>query len=92
MGLFVSSVEGRPVHRFSSGGQVLIGADRDPANPRKIIYRTDEVVEIPDAEAARYAREYARAIADGDLVAHEAKAVEAQNEEKDDAPAADEAG
>jgi hypothetical protein len=65
-GLFVSSVEGQPVHRFGSP-TILIGADRNPDEPRKIIYRTQEVVGIPRAEAQRYAREYARAIADGAL-------------------------
>lgn len=69
-GLFVSSVEGRPVTRF--GTKVLIGADRDSAEPRKIRYRPKEIVAIPHDEAHRYGREYARLIADGDLVEHKA--------------------
>lgn len=65
-GLFVSAVEGQPVHRFGSPS-ILIGADRDPQDPRKLRYRPDEVVGIPRVEAQRYAREYARAISDGAL-------------------------
>ena len=64
-GLFVSCVQGQPVTRF--GTKVLIGADRDPENRRKVRYRTKEVVAIPRSEATRYAREYARAIAEGEL-------------------------
>lgn len=69
-GLFLSSVEGQPVHRFGTnfGTKVLIGADADPENPKKIRYRTDDVIAIPHAEALRYAREYGRLIADGALV------------------------
>lgn len=69
-GLFVSCVEGQPVARF--GSKVLIGADRDPENPRKIRYRTKEIVAIPVAEASRYCREYARAIEDESLKARTA--------------------
>jgi hypothetical protein len=69
-GLFVSSVEGRPVTRF--GTKVLIGAERDSVTPRKISYRTKDIVAIPVDEAERYSREYARLISDGDLVAHTA--------------------
>ena len=69
-GLFVSSVDGRPVARF--GTKVLIGAERDPSNPRKITYRTKDIVPIPLDEAAKYSREYARHIAEGDLVEHTA--------------------
>jgi len=69
-GLFVSSVEGHPVARF--GTKTLIGADRDPDNAKKIRYRTKEIIAIPNAEADRYAREYARLINDEALVAHTA--------------------
>lgn len=69
-GLFVSSVEGRPVARF--GTKTLIGAERDPSKPRKIVYRTKDIVPIPVDEAERYSREYGRLIADGDLVKHTA--------------------
>ena len=69
-GLFVSSVDGSPVTRF--GSTVLIGADRDPTKPNKIRYRTEEIIAIPRDEAEKYAREYARLIADGALVAHTA--------------------
>jgi hypothetical protein len=65
-GLFVSSVEGHPVTRF--GSSVLLGADRDPDNPKKILYRTDAVIAIPQHEAVRYAREYNRLISEGALV------------------------
>lgn len=69
-GLFVSAVEGHPVMRF--GSSVLIGADRDPDNPRKLIYRTSDIIAIPHAEALRYGREYNRLIEDGALVARSA--------------------
>jgi len=69
-GLFVSSVEGQPVMRF--GTKVLIGADRDADEPRKIRYRTKEIVAIPKDEAHRFAREYGRLITDGSLVEHKA--------------------
>jgi hypothetical protein len=65
-GLFVSSVEGQPVHRF--GSKVLIGADADPENPKKIRYRTGDIIAIPHAEALRHAREYGRLISDGALI------------------------
>lgn len=70
-GLFVSSVEGSPCTRF--GTKVLIGADRDADEPRKIRYRTKEIVAIPTDEARRYAREYGRLITDGSLVEHKAE-------------------
>lgn len=69
-GLFVSCVDGQPCTRF--GTKVLIGADRDPTNRRKIRYRPKEIVALPHTEAQRYAREYARAIEDGSLVQHTA--------------------
>lgn len=69
-GLFVSCVEGQPVTRF--GSKVLIGADRDPANRRKVRYNPKQIVAVPNEEAQRYAREYARAIADGSLTQHTA--------------------
>mgnify|MGYP001588205219 FL=1 len=70
-GLFVSSVENQPTMRF--GTKVLIGADRDAETPRKIRYRTKEIVAIPTDEARRYAREYGRLISDGSLVEHTAE-------------------
>jgi hypothetical protein len=63
--LFVSSVDGQPCHRF--GGGVLIGAERDPAEPKKLRYNSAEVVRIPAAEARRFGREYERLISDGAL-------------------------
>ena len=69
-GLFVSCVEGKPVTRF--GTKVLIGADRDPTQPRKIRYRPKEIIAIPTDEAHRYGRDYGRLIADGELVEHTA--------------------
>jgi hypothetical protein len=72
-GLFVSSVQGRPVNRLGAiGSSVLIGASRDPDNSKKLKYRTEEIVAIPRAEVDRYAREYARLVADGDLVVRSA--------------------
>lgn len=65
-GLFVSSVEGSPVTRY--GSSVLIGAERNPDEPRKIVYHPDAVIAIPHDEAQRYAREYRRLIAEGALV------------------------
>ncbi len=69
--LFVSCVEGKPVPRF--GSKILVGADRDPAERRKIIYRPNEIVAIPVDEATRYGREYARLISDEELVEHTAE-------------------
>jgi hypothetical protein len=79
-GLFVSSVEGRPVTRF--GTKVLIGADRDPKQPNKIQYRTKDIVAIPVAEADRFAREYGRLVADGDLTAHTAEQWQQQTQHR----------
>lgn len=79
-GLFVSCVEGRPVTRF--GSKILIGADRDPSQPNKIVYRPKDIVGIPTLEVARYGREYRRLIDEGDLVSHDAKAWSAQNEQR----------
>lgn len=76
-GLFVSSVEGKPVSRFGAPG-VFIGADRDPDNPRKLRYQPERVVPIPLEEVTLYGREYARLIADGELVSRDAKAWAAQ--------------
>jgi predicted nucleic acid-binding protein len=76
-GLFVSSVEGKPVSRFGAPG-VFIGATRDPNNPRKLVYDTARVVPIPLDEARLYGREYARLIAEGELVVRDAKAWAAQ--------------
>ncbi len=77
-GLFVSAVEGKPVHRFGAPN-VLIGADRDPEEPRKIRYDTNAVVAIPKAEAQRYSREYLRLIAEGALVERSAEDFERQS-------------
>jgi hypothetical protein len=76
-GLFVSAVADKPVSRFGAPG-VFIGAERDPDNPRKLRYHIDRVVAIPLDEAQRYSREYARLIADGELVARDEKAWKAQ--------------
>ena len=67
-GLFVSCVPGNPVTRH--GTKILIGADRDPNDRRKIRYREKQIVAIPHGEALKYAREYRRSIADGSLVEH----------------------
>lgn len=75
--LFVSCVEGQPVTRY--GSRVMIGADRDPADPSQIIYRPGDVVKIPAAEAARYRREYTRQLGDGALKLRTAEDWEAQS-------------
>lgn len=81
--LYVSAVEGRPFTRL--GSKVLIGAERDPSNERKIVYRTKDIVIIPADEARRYGREYQRAIADGDLVQHDAAAQRSQHRQRTEA-------
>jgi hypothetical protein len=87
-GLFVSSVQGQPVSRFGTAGAgsggVLIGATRNPAEPRKIIYDPAVVVGIPHAEALKYAREYQRAVSDGSLTLRTAAAwTEQQNQSRE---------
>lgn len=67
----VRSVDGRPVSRY--GTRSFIGAERDSANPNKLIYATDAVVTIPRDEARLYRREYVRHLADGDLALVESK-------------------
>lgn len=67
-GLFVSAVPGQPVTRH--GTKILIGAERDPSDRRKIRYREKQIVAIPSGEAVKYAREYRRSIADGALREH----------------------
>ena len=84
-GLYVSSVEGQPVSRF--GTKVLIGAERDPETRNKIRYRTKDVVGIPTEEANRYAREYARLIADGALIERTADDYQQQQQQRSEAGA-----
>lgn len=81
-GLYVSCVQGSPVSRF--GTKILIGADRDPNEPRKVIYRTKDIVAIPIGEATRYAREYRRTIDEGELIEHTAEEWAAQREQRAD--------
>ena len=66
-GLFVrlNPEQQAPVSRF--GGRGLIGARRDPADPRKVHY-TSEVVAIPAEELRRYRHEYADAVKSGHLI------------------------
>lgn len=68
---FSSNPEGGVVSRFGTGSSTrtntLIGAYRDPKDPRRIEY-TDEVVAIPEAEFLRFRREYARAVRDKSLI------------------------
>jgi len=78
-GLYVSCVDGKPVARF--GTKILIGADRDAVERKKIRYRSKEIVAIPEGEARRYAREYARAIQEGELVARTADEWQAQQKQ-----------
>jgi len=74
-GLYLSSVEGHLVTRFGTTRRVagvpcpglLIGAERDPTDPCKVVMDTSRVVFIPDEEARAFAREYARAVREGAL-------------------------
>src|SRR5262245_41644442 len=66
--LFVSCVPGAVVTRF--GSRTYIGAHR---TMRGIEWEPDLIVAIPDDEAARYAKEYARAIRDESLVLRKAE-------------------
>lgn len=71
--LFVSSVKGSLVRRY--GTPVHIGVHVECVNPGekpllhrfKHRWREDEITALPEAEARRYAREYARAIREGAL-------------------------
>lgn len=83
-GLFVSCVEGQPVTRF--GTRVFIGAARDPANPRKLVYHPDQIIAVPHLEAQRFGREYARAILDGSLVQRSAAEWREQQRSEGGAP------
>lgn len=74
-GLFVSSVEGNPVARY--GTKVLIGAQRSGS---KVTYQPKIIIPIPVAEFRRYHREYTRAIANGSLKQHDAKAWKSQQQ------------
>lgn len=69
--LYVSSVEGRVVPRFSTvrlgKPPVLIGATRDHKDPTKIIWDTERIIGIPEAEYARFGREYNRELRGGGL-------------------------
>lgn len=69
--LYVSSVEGHAVTRFSSHKMgkrpTLIGATRDHSDPTKITWDTKRIIGIPEAEYARFGREYNREILGGGL-------------------------
>lgn len=84
-GLFVSCVPGHPVTRH--GTKILIGADRDPVERRKIRYREKEIIGITRGEALKYAREYRRSIADGSLREHTREQWLAQQEQLEQASA-----
>lgn len=75
--LFVLPVEGQPVRRY--GTSVLVGAMRDLANPRRIVWDPDRVVMIPADEFRTYRREYLRALASGSLVRSTSEAWRDQN-------------
>jgi hypothetical protein len=47
---------------------VNIGVERDPKNPKRLIYRTEEVTMIPAAEYAKFSAEYNRALRDKSLI------------------------
>lgn len=84
---FVSSnPDAGPVTRFSvpnsPGGSVYIGAERDPANPKVVVFHAERIVAIPGDEFRRFAREYGRAIRDGGLVVHKREAWEAQSRQE----------
>ena len=70
--LYVSAVPGHLVTRYGTG--TLIGAARgviekpgDVVDPSQVTYDEQLVVRIPEAEHARYRREYGRALRDGAL-------------------------
>ncbi len=75
--LYVSSVEGHVVTRFSSHKMgrrpTLIGAIRDHNDPTKITWDTKRIVGIPEAEYTRFGREYNREINAGGLTKRTAK-------------------
>lgn len=61
--LYVSSVAGKLVSRYGAsrpGLQVYIGATRTPGKPDEVIWDTDAVIPIPEAEWILYSREYNR--------------------------------
>lgn len=64
-GLYLSSIEGKPVTRF--GTKVLIGAVRVG---NRVFYQPKVINPIPIAETKRYHREYRRAISAGSVVSH----------------------
>ena len=86
-GLYVSSVEGHLVTRYGTGRRVngipmpglLVGAERDPADPSKVVFDTTKIVFIPEQEAVTYAREYRRALQQGALKARTEDEFERQN-------------
>lgn len=82
-GLYLSCVDGKPVHRF--GSKELIGATRDPKQSNKIVYSPKTIVGIPVDEARKYGREYARLVEEGDLKSHDAKAYAAQQAQRTEA-------
>lgn len=73
--LFVSSnPDAGPVTRFGVpnqvGGSIFIGAERDPSNPKAIVYHPEIIIVIPGNERRRYAREYSKALRSESLVEH----------------------
>lgn len=64
--LYVSSVEGHLVTRHGTG--LYIGAERDAKAEGGLVFNPELVVQIPEAEARAYSREYGRALRDGSLV------------------------
>jgi len=86
--LFVSSVAGKLVRRYGTAvhigarAEVLNPQEEDPSRHRyKYRYQTSDIVAIPEAEFARYRREYTRALSDGSLRKRSAQEWQAQIDE-----------
>jgi hypothetical protein len=75
--LYVSAVPGHLVARHGTGS--LIGASRDSRDPSKVTWDTELVVKIPEDEARRFAKEYARSLREGALKARSKPEFEACN-------------
>jgi hypothetical protein len=64
---YYATVKGRPVARFGAGSSALLGARIDSSVEGNIAYDEGAVVAIPPLEHARFAREYGKAVRNGEL-------------------------
>ena len=65
--LYVSSVKGAAVTRYSTmvpgkRAGLLIGAERDSENPKRLTWDTELIVKIPAQEYAQFRKEYDKAL------------------------------